>query len=315
MKSMKNKVYSASGRIATNRAKTAFWIIFLTVVTIFLFGYVGSFFGFFTFGILAGFITAAVMIPIELIKAKKSILSLTNARKANSRIAKEAQLTVMVAGLSKVAGLPLTPEIYVLPAAAPNAFASGLSPKNAFVGVTQGLLDQMGPNELEGVLAHEITHIRHRDILITQLIAAISATLILLTFYAPLAVIKASSEEDARCQASGENRKDIGFDLLAIIFLLIAAPLAKLISFLIEMSISRKCEYAADAGAAILCGNSFGIVSALEKIKNYDMNKEDTESLGGNRLRSMYIHFPAKSALLSTHPPIEKRIRILRNMC
>jgi heat shock protein HtpX len=310
---MINKVYSASGRIATNHAKTAFWIIFLTVVTILLFGYVGGFFGFFAFGIVAGIITSAVMIPTELVKAKKSILFLTNARKADSRIAKEGQLTVMVAGLSRVAGLPTSPEIYVLPTAAPNAFASGLSPKNAFVGVTQGLLDQMGPNELEGVLAHEITHIRHRDILITQLIAAVSTTLILLTFYAPLAVVKAGSEENSRRRANGEEEK--GGGALAAMFLIIAAPIAKFVSFLIEMSVSRKREYAADAGATILCGNSFGIVCALEKIKNYDMNKEDTESLGGNRFRSMYTHFPAKSALLSTHPPIEKRIRILRNMC
>jgi heat shock protein HtpX len=312
---MKDKVYSASGRVTANRAKTAFWIIFLIVATILLFGYVGAFFGFFAFGIIAGIITAAVIIPLELVKAKKSILSLTNARKANSRIAKEAQLTVMVEGLSSVAGLPKTPEIYVLPTAAPNAFASGLSPKSAFIGVTQGLLDQMGPNELEGVLAHEITHIRHRDILITQLIAAVSATLILLTFYAPLAVIKVSSEEDARRRANGEKEKGGGLDLLAMIFLLIAAPIAKLVSFLIEMSVSRKREYAADAGAAILCGNSFGIANALEKIKNYDLRAGDAEAFGGNRFRSMYIHFPAKSALFSTHPPIEKRIRILRNMC
>lgn len=308
-----NKIYSTSGMIAANRAKTVFWIVFLTVATILLFGYVGGFFGYFTFGIIVGIITSVVMIPLELIKAKNSILSLTNARKSNSKIAKEAQLNVMVAGLSTVAGLPKTPEVYVLPTRAPNAFASGLSPKSAFVGVTQGLLDQMRPDELEGVLAHEITHIKHRDILVTQLIAAVTASLMLLTFYAPLALVQAGATEDARRKANGE--KETGGGALAAIFLIIAAPIAKLVSFLIEMSVSRKREYAADAGAAILCGNSFGIANALEKIENYDINEREAGALGGNRFRSMYIHFPTKSALFSTHPPIKKRIRILRNMC
>lgn len=312
---MTGKIYSSERQIFINKVKTIVLIMFLTGLMIFAFGYVGNFFGYLEQGIVAGFLVATIMIPVQLYQAKNTIITITHGRMVNPDIQKDKELLTVVEGLSGVAGLSRVPSVYILPSAIPNAFASGLTEKSAIVGVTQGLLNIMDQNELEGVLAHEISHIKHRDILISQLIASISAALMLLTFYMPLAVIQADGGQNLNSRRNSSNNNNGGGNLIAFLFMIIAAPIAKLISFLIERSASRKREYAADACAAIFCGSGAGIANALEKIKKYKL-KSDNEinSLGGNRFRSMYIHFPSKTSMFSTHPPIEKRIRILRNM-
>ena len=209
-----------------------------------------------------------------------------------------------VEALSIGAGIP-TPQIHVIESNALNAFATGPDPAHAHVVVTTGLLNKMNRLELEGVLAHEISHIKNYDVR-TMLVAAVLGLVIALIANIGLRML--------RTRSSGGSRKGKGFILLFAVIGLILAPT---ISLLIRMAISRNREYAADASAAMLTRYPEGLASALEKIKKaYEENP--AEMPGANdATRHLYIFDPMQkslTALFSTHPPIEDRIKRLRAM-
>lgn len=205
----------------------------------------------------------------------------------------------VVERLSQKTGLPM-PKLYVIPNESPNAFATGRNPRHASVAVTEGILNLLNDEELEGVLAHELSHVRNRDILISSIAATIAGAI---TFLARMAAWGAMfggyGNRDDRDRGGG----------LGALLMLILAPIA---AMLIQMAISRSREYQADASGAHMCGNPYALASALRKLDAYSRRvpMQATPSTA-----HMFIVQPLLgmnfASLFSTHPPIAKRIERL----
>ena len=206
--------------------------------------------------------------------------------------------------LTGKAGLPM-PKLYVIPQAAPNAFATGRNPSHASVAVTAGLMELMNDDELEGVIAHELSHVRNYDILITSIAATLAGAITWIANIGKWALIFGGYGN------SRDNNRGGGG--LAALLMLFVAPIAAL---LIQLGISRQREFAADASGAKMVGHPYGLISALEKLgaanKRIPMDVSPTTA-------SLFIVAPLSagqifSSLFSTHPPLSERIAVLRNM-
>jgi len=218
----------------------------------------------------------------------------------SARIVDEAEapeLYAIVRNLAERAGLP-TPRIAIVPTETPNAFATGRNPKHAVVAVTQGLLRILDRDELEGVLGHELTHIKNRDILIGTVAAAMAGAIIQLAYWARWIAIFGSYDDD---------------NVLAAILIAVLAPIAAL---LIQAAISRSREFLADEGGAKLSGKPWALASALLKIEQAVRYRPMRE--GNPATAHMFIINPFRgmsiAELFSTHPPTEKRIERLRKL-
>ena len=176
--------------------------------------------------------------------------------------------------------------------------------------LTSGLLQRLDESELEGVLAHEISHIAHGDIMVSQLAVSLVSVILLLTSFLSRFLLY------GRRRSGRDRDSGGGIFLLLGLLALVLQPVAMLISNLIQMAISRKREYAADAEGAALCGSPRGLASALAKISSASYTRQEREDLCGAQMQSMYIHYPKKSVqgLFSTHPPVAERIRLLREL-
>jgi heat shock protein HtpX len=198
--------------------------------------------------------------------------------------------------LTTRAGLPM-PRLYVIPQDQPNAFATGRNPQHSAVAVTRGILTLLSEDELRGVLAHELAHIRHRDILIQSVAATIGAAITYLGYM----LLWFGGDED-----SGP------LGLVASLALVLLAPIAATI---IQLSISRQREYAADAGGAAICGNPESLASALLRL---EQGAAAMPMQVNQAAEPLYIVKPFASkgiaGLFSTHPPIEERVKRLRQM-
>ena len=199
--------------------------------------------------------------------------------------------------LAAKANLPV-PKLYVVPEAAPNAFATGRNPHHASVAVTEGLLQLMNDDELEGVIAHELSHVRNYDILISSIAATIAGAI---TYLARMGF----------WFGRDDDREGGG---LAGILMLILAPFA---AFLLQLGISRQREYSADATGARMVGQPYGLISALQKLGAY--NKRIPTTTVSPTTAALCIVKPmfgsgTMSSLFSTHPPLEDRIAALREM-
>lgn len=208
------------------------------------------------------------------------------------------ELYDMVASLSQRAGIPM-PKLFFVPTRSPNAFATGRDPEHAAVAVTQGIVDLLSPEELEGVLAHELTHVRNRDTL-TQAVAGTIAGAI--TFLGRILTFGALYGPVTRDDRRGGNP-------LGVLFLIVLAPLA---AGMIQMAISRTREYAADLGSAEITGNPVALAHALEKLEAMGHQIP----MNGNPAMSplLIVNPLSKEGLMSlfrTHPPTEDRIRRL----
>jgi len=202
--------------------------------------------------------------------------------------------------LAAKANIPV-PKLYVVPDAAPNAFATGRNPNHASVAVTQGLLQIMNDDELEGVIAHELSHVRNYDILTSSIAATIAGAV---TFLARWGVFFGGGDRD-------DERGGGGLSLLLMMFL---APFAAL---LLQLFLSRTREYAADETGVRMVGQPYGLISALEKLGAY--NKRIPTSAISPSTSSLCIVKPlfgggTLTSLFSTHPPLEDRIATLRQM-
>jgi len=213
----------------------------------------------------------------------------------------EPDLYAMVGELAQRAGLPM-PKVYIIPQESPNAFATGRNPEHAVVAVTSGLLKLMGREEIKGVLAHELGHVKNRDILIGTIAATMAGAIMMLANMAKWSAIFGGFRG---------NDEEGGGNIITVIVMAIIAPMA---AMLIQMAISRSREYLADATAAELTGNPEGLAGALEKLGMYSgripMHAEPatahmfiTNPLSGQSLMSLF----------STHPPIEERVARLRH--
>jgi len=205
--------------------------------------------------------------------------------------------------LAAKASLPV-PKLYVVPDAAPNAFATGRNPRHASVAVTEGLLQLMNDDELEGVIAHELSHVRNYDILISSIAATIAGAITYLARMGYWANLFGYGGRDDDREGGG----------LAGILMLILAPIAAL---LLQLGISRQREYSADATGARMVGQPYGLISALQKLGAY--NKRIPTRALSPTTSALCIVKPmfgseTLSSLFSTHPPLEDRIAALREM-
>jgi heat shock protein HtpX len=207
----------------------------------------------------------------------------------------------IVRSLATKAGIPM-PKLYILPSAAPNAFATGRSPQHAAVAVTDGILRIMNETELEGVLAHELSHVLNRDVLISTVAATIAGAISMLANIAQWGMIFGGSRDE-----EGRSTNPI-----ALILTIVLAPLA---AMLIQMAVSRSREYQADASGAQLTRNPQGLASALGKLEqasrvvHMDANPATAHLFIVNPLTGRSL-----MNLFMTHPPIQERIARLRSM-
>jgi len=217
--------------------------------------------------------------------------------------AEAPELHAIVRTLATRAGIPM-PKVYIIPSASPNAFATGRNPSHAAVAVTQGIMQLLSRQELEGVIAHELAHVQHRDILIASIVATVAGAITMLARMAGYAAMFGGY--------GGDRDRDRGGGGLGMLLMMILAPIAAL---LIKLWISRTREYSADSGGARIAGSPQGLASALEKlqagVQMAPMNANPASShlfivnpLSGKSLMSLF----------STHPPIEERVARLKAM-
>lgn len=253
-------------------------------------------------GAMMAFLFALVMNFASYWFSDRMALSMSGAQAVTREEA--PQLYAMTESLCARAGLPM-PRLYIIPQDQPNAFATGRNPENAAVAVTRGLLEMMNQDEVKGVIAHELAHIKNRDILIGSLAATFAGAITMLANMAQWAMIFGGSRQD------DEEEGNAG-GLVGSLVMMIVAPIA---ASLVQMAISRNREYLADATAAEIVGSPTGLIYALQKLA-YGTK---TIPLDVNPAAShMYIANPLSGAglmnLFSTHPPIEERIQRLRTL-
>lgn len=234
-------------------------------------------------------------------------LAVAGAKQVNEE--QERQLFRVVENLCIGAGLPM-PKVYVIEDGAMNAFATGRDPQHASVAITRGLMEKLEYRELEGVMAHELSHIANRDTLLTGTTVVLVGTLALLSDLAlRMTIWGAGSRNSYR----DKNNKAGGLILLAALLAAILAPIAAKI---ISLAVSRQREYLADASGALLTRYPEGLARALEKIRG-DTDPLDSATKATEHLyfvNPLSDHASALNNLFSTHPPIEERIRLLRAM-
>ena len=235
------------------------------------------------------------------------VLGATGAVPAEGR--EHIYLRDTVEGLSLAAGVP-TPKVYVVPSDEINAFATGRDPEHASVAVTRGLLNALDRQELEGVLAHELSHVRNRDVAFMTLVAVLVGLVAILSHIILRTYRFGGGRRGRRGRGDGDKR-GLEIAILAVGFLL--AIFAPLLTRIVQFAVSRKREYLADASGAELTRYPEGLASALEKIKGHNRGDMDVSEA----VSHLFIADPNKSALdalYATHPPLDERIKRLRAM-
>jgi len=266
-----------------NMLRTAFFLTLLTVLLVFIGGTVGG-----QQGALMALIFAGVMNFGSYWFSDKVVISMYRGREV-----KEGLLYDVVAEICQRNQLPM-PRVYILPQAAPNAFATGRNPEHAAVAATEGILQILNRDELLGVMAHEMGHVKNRDILISSIAATIAGAI---SFLSHMAIwFGASNDEDS--------------NPLALIAMMIFAPLA---AMLVQMAVSRSREYAADQTGAEFAGNPLALASALRKLEA--AARQVPMQNANEATAHMFIVNPLKGSglqsLFSTHPPVDERVRRL----
>ena len=228
-------------------------------------------------------------------------LALTMSRAREVSYDQAPHLHTLIEKLAQSAGLP-KPRVYIMPGHTPNAFATGRNPQHAAVAVTEGLMQLLQRDELEGVLGHELAHIKNRDILISSIAAVMAGAISYLATMAQWAMIFGGGRDDDEGPGS----------LVAMLVTMIIAPLA---AAMIQMAISRSREYLADATGAEICGHPIALAHALERLEEYNHRLPMKVNPA---TAQMYIVNPlaggTMARLFSTHPPIRERIKRLRAM-
>jgi heat shock protein HtpX len=249
-------------------------------------------------GMTFALIMAFVMNFVTYFFSDKIVLKMYRAREVGE--AEAPVLHRIVRRLSQKAGMPM-PKVYIIPDMSPNAFATGRNPKHAAVAATEGIMQLLSEEELSGVMAHELAHVRHRDILIGTIAATVAGAISYLAHMAQWAMIFGGRHDD-----------DEGGSPVAGIVMMIVAPIA---AMLIQMAISRSREYAADEGGARLQGNPHALANALRKLHN---GAQAIPMHATPATSHMMIVNPfsggAMMKLFSTHPPVEERIARLEAM-
>jgi heat shock protein HtpX len=279
-----------------NIVKTGVLLGALTGLLMFIGGYFGG-----HQGVVIAFIFAMVMNFGSYWFSDKLILRMYKAQEVSETQAPE--LYMIVRNLALQALLPM-PKVYIIPGDSPNAFATGRNENHAVVAVTEGILRILNKDELEGVIAHELTHIKNRDMLIGSIAATLAGAIVMLANMAQWAAIFGGAGRD--------DEEGGGGGIVGLIVMAILAPIA---ASIIQMAISRSREYLADEGGAKVSHKPYGLAGALEKLSR----ASQAVPMGANPSTAhMFIVNPltgkSLANLFSTHPPIEERIARLRNM-
>ena len=278
-----------------NQLKTTVLLAALTVLIVLI----GRMFGG-NQGMVIAFVFAVIMNFGSYWFSDKIVLRMYRAQELSPREAPE--IHQMVAELAQQGGLP-KPRIYLIPSETPNAFATGRNPEHAVVAVTKGIVSLLDRDELKGVLAHELSHVKDRDILIGSIAATLAGVVMMLASMARFAAIF----------GLGGSDDDEGGGVIGLILMSILAPLA---AMLIQMAVSRSREYLADEMGARLSGNPRSLASALEKLANESQRRPMQQA--NPATAHMFTVNPLRGGglahLFSTHPPIEERVKRLRAM-
>jgi len=276
-----------------NTFKTAFLLTLLTLLLLFI----GRAFGGEN-GMILALVFAAVMNFVAYFYSDKIALAMYRAQPASRE--ELPRVYQVVERLTQKIGIPM-PKIYVIPTDSPNAFATGRNPSHASVAVTQGILNLLNDEELEGVLAHELGHVNNRDILICSVAATVAGAITMLASMGRWAMFFGGM--------GGRDDRDRGGGLAALL-MLILAPIA---ATLIQLAVSRSREYQADASGAHYTGNPYALASALAKLDAYSrrLPMQATPSTAHLFIIQPLLGGMSFGSLFSTHPPIAKRIERL----
>jgi len=278
-----------------NTTKTVVLMTALTVLLVFVGGAFGG-----RQGMIIAFIFAGAMNMFSYWFSDKLVLRMYNAQEATE--ADAPKLWAVTHDLALKMNMPM-PKVYVIPSDSPNAFATGRNPNHAAVAATEGILRLLTREELEGVMAHELGHVRNRDILIGTIAATIAGAISMLANMAQWAMIFGGGRRDEREGGGG---------LLGSLLMIILAPIAAL---LIQMAVSRSREYQADASGAKICGNPIWLANALRKLQ---VGTQRVPLDASPATAHMFIVNPLRGGglqgLFSTHPPLEDRIARLESM-
>ncbi|MGH2766798.1 MAG: M48 family metallopeptidase [Actinomycetota bacterium] len=296
-------------QIARNKWRS----VLLIFVVLVLAGGLGYLFGYLFQGGLVGLVLALVIAGVASWSSyrygDRLVLRVSRARPAGRE--EYPKLHNVVEGLCIAAGMP-PPAIYVIPEEAPNAFATGRDPEHASIAVTEGLLQTLNRVELEGVVAHELSHVKNRDILVGTLTATLVGVVVLLAGWMRWGLFWGGGRGRGRGGGGGGNP-------ILLIVALVAMILAPLAAQLIRFGVSRKREYLADADGALLTRYPPGLAGALRKIGQ----ATNTMRVANNATAHLWFSQPSRAVgeghsrverLFSTHPPIEDRIRVLEEM-
>lgn len=293
--------------IKKNKRKTGVIVFaFLTMITLILY-YICYMFDFSSYAAITIALTFSVISTIATYyNCDKIVLASVKAREATRE--EDLQLTNILDALMVASGLEHKPRLYVMESSQPNAFATGRNPENAIICVTTGLLEKLDYYELEGVVAHELSHIKNYDILLSAVISVMVGFVIMLSDIFTRTMLHSSRSDN-----DDDNKGNGILMIIGFVFLI----LSPIVSNLIQLAVSRRREYLADATAVGFTRNPDGLISALKKI-SADDSKLDVASQSN---AYMYIAnpFPKKrvkeaSSLLSTHPSVEERVAALENL-
>lgn len=291
---------------AANRRNSVILFIVLAAILIVLGYFIGQYFNFGMTGLVIAVAVAIISGISSYYGGKSIVMAISGAKRADRD--KDREIVNIAEEISIAAGLP-APEVYIIETPAMNAFATGRDPRHAAIAVTRGLAEKLNREELTGVIAHEMSHVRHLDIRFAMMISVLVGSIVLISDFA-LRFLFLGGRGSRRRKEGGNGGAII---LLVVLVLAIISPL---LAKIIQMSVSRKRELMADAGAAELTRNPDALANALEKI-----SMSDIKLVAASRAtQHMFIINPLKKvgekskSLFSTHPPVESRIRILRSM-
>jgi len=277
-----------------NILKTTFLLTGLTLLLLFVGKAIGG-----NGGMMMALIMAGVMNLVSYWFSDKIVLKMYGAREVTE--AEAPRLYRITNQLAMKAMLPM-PKVYIIPGMSPNAFATGRNPQHAAVAATEGILQMLNDEELEGVMAHELAHVGNRDILISSIVATIAGAISYLAHMAQWAAIF----------GGGRDRDEEGGSPFVMIAMAIVAPIA---AMLIQMAISRSREYSADAYGARICRKPLALASALKKLH---MGVAAIPMNANSATAHMFIVSPLTGgglmSLFSTHPPMEERVKRLEEL-
>jgi heat shock protein HtpX len=308
-------------QIRSNRIRSAVLVAGMALILLFLGFFIGLAIGSWVVGLVIALLVWGIMTLIAFFQGDSIILSMAHAKKITP--ADNQRLFDVVEEMKIASALEKMPDVYIIDDSALNAFATGRDPNHSAIAITSGLLEILNRDELQGVIGHEISHIKNRDVRLMSLLTVLLGTIVILAWYAWmfafLGAANAGAGNTGRGRSSSGNRRGNGgggIQIFVAIFAILLAILAPIFAQLIYFAVSRKREYLADASSALYTRYPEGLASALEKLSRSEMPLKSANKATA----PMYIINPFKkkgmslSDLTSTHPPTAERIRILRSM-